>query len=466
MNDIIHTLKKWADKKFGINIQNHQLTRIYSDLQRILNKKVMTESAFLSGLANEEKEVIDIAIDVLTVQESYFFRDASLFYFLRDKVIPSIILEKVKKNNKKLTVWSAGCAYGEEIYSIAILLYELLPDFDTWDIKLVGTDINDMAILKAKKANYRAISLRTLDDKTKNKYFICKDSLSYSLKDKIKKNVSFGYYNLASDRPLNYQFDIILCRNVFIYLTPEIIEKALNNFKKHLTDNGFLFLGASDFVSYVNHGFKQQFSHGVNFFSKGESQDVIELDNKKELINEVSYIKQQQQRSLLIQAIKEAIDQKQYHSVIMKVDNFINIFGENSLLLQYKVESLIHLNDIKTAKEMINKALSIDRKNPKIYFMRGLILMDEKRNNEAYDCFNRTIQLKPNFFEAYYYLGILKIRNKQLKEGLIFLNQAKEIAMNKKEDEQVIFSDISLKEYIRSIESEITYYKKLCDNYE
>lgn len=137
MNDIIHTLKKWADKKFGINIQNHQLTRIYSDLQRILNKKVMTESVFLSGLANEEKEVIDIAIDVLTVQESYFFRDASLFYFLRDKIIPSIILEKVKKNNKKLTVWSAGCAYGEEIYSIAILLYELLPDFDTWDIKLV-----------------------------------------------------------------------------------------------------------------------------------------------------------------------------------------------------------------------------------------------------------------------------------------------------------------------------------------
>ncbi|HMW34597.1 MAG TPA: CheR family methyltransferase [bacterium] len=189
-------------------------------------------------------------VSFLTVGETYFFRH---FDVIEKVVLPSLI--KAHHHDKTIRIWSAGCSTGEEPYTVAMVLHNLLPDIRDWKISIVGTDINVNSVEYAKEGVYRPWSLRSITDFYKNFYFDKKDGLYY-IKDFIRNMVRFDYLNLVDDgypRDENgtKDLDLIFCRNVTIYFEAETTIKVVNRFYDCLKEKSFLAVGHAEPSSLV-----------------------------------------------------------------------------------------------------------------------------------------------------------------------------------------------------------------------
>jgi chemotaxis protein methyltransferase CheR len=179
----------------------------------------------------------------LTIGETYFFRESVSLQALKNVILPTLIEERFK-GKRVIRIWSAGCCSGEEAYTMAILLYELLPDIQSWDITIIGTDINRNFIRKAIKGRYTQWSFRTTPPEVLNRYFK-KVGKEFEVIPEIKKMVSFSYINLVDDKYPSLStntenMDIILCRNVLMYFSEEHRLNVIHRFTKSLTHHGWL----------------------------------------------------------------------------------------------------------------------------------------------------------------------------------------------------------------------------------
>ncbi len=185
---------------------------------------------------------------LLTNIESYFFRDKDQFTLLKDYIFPELIQRK--QDSKTLRICSAGCSSGEEPYSLAILLKEMIPDLEQWNLMILGIDINQDALQKAKAGVYRPWSFRRVDVEIVQRYFRQTNN-QYHLESSIKQMVQFQPLNLINDLlpRSNSEFrdlDLILCRNVFIYFEATAIGKVLNKFYNALQPLGYLITGHAE----------------------------------------------------------------------------------------------------------------------------------------------------------------------------------------------------------------------------
>lgn len=184
----------------------------------------------------------------ITTPESYFFRDEGQFKLLSDRLLPELI--ERNKTSKTLRIWSAGCSTGEEPYSIAILLNELIPDLHNWTIFILGTDINQAALEKAKLGIYSPWSFRLVNPQRYQHYFQPLKT-EWQLLPKIRQMVTFQKENLVADLSpskigvLN-SIDLIICRNVFVYFAAPAIAAVLNKFCQTLKPGGYLLTGHTE----------------------------------------------------------------------------------------------------------------------------------------------------------------------------------------------------------------------------
>ncbi|HEY9638035.1 MAG TPA: protein-glutamate O-methyltransferase CheR [Coleofasciculaceae cyanobacterium] len=202
----------------------------------------------LNSATSESNQEWKIFVILLTNIESYFFRDQDQFNLLQNHILPELI--KRKQNNKTIRICSAGCSSGEEAYTIAILLKELLPDLEQWNLMILGIDINQDALQKATKGIYRSWSFRRVDVEIVQRYFEAIND-QYHLKPSIKQMVEFQALNLVKElfpHPNTElrEVDLILCRNVFIYFEPSAIAKVLNKFYDALQPLGYLITGHAE----------------------------------------------------------------------------------------------------------------------------------------------------------------------------------------------------------------------------
>jgi len=190
--------------------------------------------------------------ELLTVQfttgESYFFRDQGQFDLLASTILPELIARRAAQ--RSLRLWSAGCAAGEEAYSLAMLVDELAPRLVGWDVLILGTDINSDALEKARCGEYRDWSFRTLDDKRKQRYFQRRGD-QWRIDPRLRESVTFRGGDLVRDDFPDAQiglndFDLILCRNVFIYLDTQAVARITAKFSATLADGGYLVTGHSE----------------------------------------------------------------------------------------------------------------------------------------------------------------------------------------------------------------------------
>ncbi|MGK7891897.1 MAG: CheR family methyltransferase [Leptolyngbyaceae cyanobacterium] len=190
----------------------------------------------------------------LTVGESYFFRDQKQLSLIKNQLLPDIIQQHLSQNidhPQHLRIWSAGCATGEEVYSLAIIIRELGLPNERLRVEVLGTDINPEFLAKAQKGTYVEWSFRQTSSTFRQKYFQSNKANYWQVSPALKHHVTFQPFNLIQDdigqlTPTGVGFDLIVCRNVFIYFTPTAIAQTLSTFFKVLKPGGYLVTGHAE----------------------------------------------------------------------------------------------------------------------------------------------------------------------------------------------------------------------------
>ncbi len=234
-------LKETIFNKFGLDLNQYKENYLKRRLAvRMRSLQLVSYEEYLKYLLAREEEY-NLLLDKLTINVTQFFRDMETFEEIEKNIIPEMI-----RNNSRINIWSAGCSTGEEAYSIAILLEEISESLGILNYKynIIGTDIDEKALNRAKQGCYEGRTLDNLSVERKKKYFVF-NGKNYIIKENIKKKVEFLRFNLMEPFKPNY-FDMILCRNVIIYFTRDLQSKVIGFFYDSLKDNGIFVMGKTE----------------------------------------------------------------------------------------------------------------------------------------------------------------------------------------------------------------------------
>ncbi|MBL4886507.1 MAG: protein-glutamate O-methyltransferase CheR [Planctomycetaceae bacterium] len=192
-------------------------------------------------------ELKTTVVEAMTTNETLFFRDSKPFDDLAEQMIPEIM--EANKAQRTIRIWCAASSTGQEPYSIAMQLRESFPELSSgWNVKIVATDIDGQILAKAQQGQYSQFEIqRGLSIQRLIKYFD-KNEKGWQLKPEIRNEISWKQLNLLKDFGMMGQFDIIFCRNVLIYFTPEVKKQILDRMAKHISHNGYLILGGAETI--------------------------------------------------------------------------------------------------------------------------------------------------------------------------------------------------------------------------
>lgn len=218
--------------------------------------------------ADHRRSETPLLAELITVTETFFYRNSEQI-----EAMIHVALPLLARQGKRMSILSAGCASGEEPYSLAIALREALPDFDEWDIQILGVDVNPAMLEKAKRATYAPWALRSTPEPIKERYFkvVGKD---YVLSDEIRNKVSFRAGNLARNDagiPAGFQANIVFCRNVLMYFSPGVMQRTVQQLTTALAPGGYLFLGHAETLRGVTQGFALCHTHDTFYYQKKDS---------------------------------------------------------------------------------------------------------------------------------------------------------------------------------------------------
>jgi chemotaxis protein methyltransferase CheR len=211
----------------------------------------------------------------LTVNETFFFRNADNFRAFAGLVLPERI--RAKSREKRLRILSAGCASGEEPYSLAVLVREALPDLGSWDVKIIGIDVNPASLAKATQARYSAWSLRATSEDAKRRYFRA-DGPDFVLAPAIQKMVTFEERNLVDEDPWFWQSlacDVVFCRNVLMYFTPDKARDVVRRISQSLLPGGFFFLGHAETLRGLTQEFHLCHTHDTFYYRRRDASEAV-----------------------------------------------------------------------------------------------------------------------------------------------------------------------------------------------
>ncbi|MEM9538134.1 MAG: CheR family methyltransferase [Cyanobacteria bacterium P01_E01_bin.42] len=248
---LIESFVRLIAKRTGLEIRERDRKILERTIQfRMQSLHLSAVNSYYNCLADETQqnsEEWQTLISLLTNPESYFFRDRGQFSLLKRHILPELIERRYRA--KTLRVWSAGCSTGEEVYSLAIVLEQLLPDIDRWNLLILGTDINLATLQKAREGIYGNWSFRSSDRELQQQYFHTTER-GYLLRDRLRRRVTFHYSNLADLSSFPYNdpdyFDLIVCRNVFIYFSKTALQNTLVSFSRSLAFDGYLLTGHAE----------------------------------------------------------------------------------------------------------------------------------------------------------------------------------------------------------------------------
>lgn len=228
--------------------------RIKQRMERLALKSTLDYCRYLSIYRNSDE--MEELIKLVATYETYFFRDYPQLKVLAEGVLP-ILTEKKESCRNGLRVLSAGCSTGDEPYTIAIILKEMLDKPEQKNLRIDAVDISNKVLQKAGQARYGSRSLRDTPHLYRNKYF-SQNEYEYTLNEKIRDMVRFSRANIVDrEQMLSLgKYDIVMCRNVLIYFDKESSTKVIEHFYEMMNPGAFIFLGAAESVGRLTHLFK------------------------------------------------------------------------------------------------------------------------------------------------------------------------------------------------------------------
>lgn len=233
-------------KHAGVSFLGEQSGVLGSRLASLAKMRNLESADALVGTLRTSPSpgLLDSVIEALTTHETSFFRDPVTYNALGDVVLPALL--KRRALQRTLSIWSAGCATGQEAYSLALLLHERFPELATWQVRIWGTDVSRSVVERAREGRYSELEMRRgLSPAAREKYFV-KVADQFQLREPVRRMVRWDVMNLTAAWPLLAPFDLILMRNVLIYFSPELRSSTLARTAAHLSSDGYLALGTSE----------------------------------------------------------------------------------------------------------------------------------------------------------------------------------------------------------------------------
>lgn len=241
------TISRIAYTESGLVLDTSKKSMISSRLdKRIRTLKLESlESYFRLLESSKASKELPHLLSALTTNVTRFFRESHHFETLRTQIIPE--LHSRAEKGKCIRIWSAGCSSGQELYSIAMVLNEGIPNLHRYDIRLLGTDINDDVITTAIRGNYSKTQLSGLPKTYLKTYFETNEGATeYRIKPDLKNQVTFKKLNLIERWPMKCRYDLIFCRNVVIYFDEVTRNQLWERTEKIMNPGAWMFLGHSE----------------------------------------------------------------------------------------------------------------------------------------------------------------------------------------------------------------------------
>ena len=398
---------------------------------------------------------VEILSSHLTVGETYFFREKQSFDILEREILPRLIASR-RTNRRRIRIWSAGCASGEEPYSIAISLSRVIPDLKDWNITILATDINPHFISMAEQGVYTKWSLRGTSPDISKKYFTEIAKRRYRIHPRFKEMVDFSYLNLSQDVYPSLDnntnaMDIIFCRNVLMYFTEERWNEVIQRFYHTLVNGGWLIVSPAE----VSNMLYQQYAHVIfpemTIYKKDSAKAIakatylptISTEPRSKLpdlviptpkpkglerkpppprkVHHPSSVKQPED------AYNDALTLYDQGRYLEAAEELVSLLAEKKSnrkkvppdgdVIALMTRAYANLGKLDEALTWCEKGIAGDKMVPKLHYLRATILQEKELVEEALISLRRAVYLDPDFILAYFMLGNLTQRKGKLRES-------------------------------------------------
>jgi chemotaxis protein methyltransferase CheR len=239
-------LRNYVYNESGIVLDAGKTYLVESRLAPVLTRRGWkTFNQLVQELRANAPDLRREVVEAMTTHETFFFRDPQQFDALHKSILPELM--KKRQAARSLAIWSAAASSGQEAYSVAMLLHEL--GAAAWRVKILGTDISDQILTRAKQGSYRQMEInRGLPARYLTR-FLKQQGTTWQVAPEVKQFTDFRKFDLRDDARALGSFDLVLCRNVLIYFDPPTRERVLKNLHAALTPGGYLLLGAAESAS-------------------------------------------------------------------------------------------------------------------------------------------------------------------------------------------------------------------------
>ncbi len=410
----------------------------YPEDKRSILSRGLAETMELTGCADLDQlykllimspstsQIWDQLISALTVGETYFFRNANHFDALAQRILPELLLQR-EHFNRRIRIWCAGCATGEEPYSVAITLRELIPQIESWNILILATDINRDALRKAQEGVYSAWSFRGVEKRIQDSYFRLTEAKQFVIADEIKRMVTFDYLNLAAD-PFpsltnnTNAMDLIFCRNVTIYFTAPVTQKVIRDFCNCLVDGGWLIPGPSEPNMLFYNDFAPRNFPGAIVYQKAATAPVQAppIVSPSPQTIPVFSPKESPKPTLVApippkpispppvdpyQAALELLHQGYVENALIKLYQKLDL--NPSFAPTYCLLGKLYANkgNLEEAQHWCEQAIEKDKLRPEPYYTLSMIYQQHGLLDLALEMLKKTVYLDRNFVLAHYNLA-------------------------------------------------------------
>jgi len=243
----------------GINLHQGKKQLVQTRLNKRLRELGLRDYGEYIEYIMHDTDGVELTamLDAISTNLTRFFREDEHFTYLAKQILPAAMARTGR--HRRLRFWSAGCSTGEEPYSIAITVYDHVPDLSAWDVKILATDLSTQVLARARKAVYPADRVRAVPAQLRSRCFDCiqaRPERLYRVKDSVRSLVHFARLNLMDPWPMAGPFDAIFCRNVMIYFDKPTQADLINRFWKLLAPGGTLLIGHSESLTGIRHSFR------------------------------------------------------------------------------------------------------------------------------------------------------------------------------------------------------------------
>ena len=365
---------------------------------------------YYSALERDEHEFNEL-LNLVTINETSFFRFPQQFDALRDTVLPEIMAAK-PSNNRNLRFWSAGCSTGEEPYSISMTTLDMGLEGLGWKPQILGTDVSTKALAHAKAGVYGKRSMMNVPKDVVARFYESAPMGGHRINDRVRSLVDFGYHNLIKEPyPLSLMgnWDVIFCRNVTIYFRLESTRRVVSNLFDSLNEGGYLFVGHSETLTSINEDFEALETGGVFLYRKPRSRRLFTFGQASEprrSAREAAQAARAESRSQArasrprpSAAPVDASAQPEGLSDVPGVDS------ADELIV--RARGRLKEGHPSEVLELVARVLELDPNNAEAHLLSAYVHADSGEYDEALAACHRALAINPLLPVARYILGII-----------------------------------------------------------